>query len=139
MQHWWWSISLRLPFQVSIDLIGGTSLRLAFRPILGLSPKQVVGSISSMRKIILNRAFNYSMSKEAMMIQRITHITKDQNMSSFQLPPPRYSFSLFHLLKVKIFIRISEKEVSRQLILLFVWEVECGIRYVQALILTVYS
>ena len=113
MQHWWWSISLRLPFQVSIDLIGGTSLRLAFRPILGLSPKQVVGSISSMRKIILNRAFNYSMSKEAMMIQRITH------MSSFQLLPPRYIFSLFHLLKVKIFIS-SEKEVSRQLILLFV-------------------
>ena len=56
-------------------------------------------------------------------------------MSSFQLPPPRYIF----LLEVKIFIRISEKEVSRQLILLFVWEVECGIRYVQALILTVYS
>ncbi|KAL6337987.1 hypothetical protein AAG906_005962 [Vitis piasezkii] len=42
-----------------------------------------VGSISSMRKILLNRAFNYSMSKEAMMIQRITH------MSSFQLPLPR--------------------------------------------------
>ena len=59
-------------------------------------------------------------------------------MSSFQLPLPRYIFSLFHLLKVKIFIS-SEKEVSRQLILLFVWEVECGIRYVQALILTVYS
>ena len=60
-------------------------------------------------------------------------------MSSFQLLLPRYIFFLFHLLKVKIFIRISEKEVSRQLILLFVWEVECGIRYVQALILTVYS
>ncbi|CBI35602.3 unnamed protein product, partial [Vitis vinifera] len=38
-----------------------------------------------MAKITLNRAFNYSMSKEAMMIQRITH------MSSFQLPPPRLS------------------------------------------------
>uniref|UniRef100_F6HWJ4 Uncharacterized protein n=1 Tax=Vitis vinifera TaxID=29760 RepID=F6HWJ4_VITVI len=43
-----------------------------------------MGSISSMCKIILNRAFNYSMLKKAMMIQRITH------MSSFQLLPPRY-------------------------------------------------
>ena len=112
-------MSLRLPFQVSIDPIGGTSLRLAFRPfLLSLTAKQVakwkvVGSISymTMAKITLNRAFNYSMSKEVMMIQRITH------MSSFQLPSPRYIFSLFHLLKVKIFIRISEKEVSRQLLI----------------------
>ena len=96
---------------MSIDPIGGTSLRLDFGPFIILAPRQVskwevVGSISYITKpkIILNRAFNYSMSKEVMMIQRITH------MSSFQLPSPRYIFSLFHLLKVKIFIRISEKK-----------------------------
>ena len=81
IQNWWWPISLRWPFQVSIDPIGGTTLRLGFTALMGVAPKwKVVGSISYITKpkIILNRAFNYSMSKEAMMIQRITHITKDE-------------------------------------------------------------